>query len=179
MRGMRALFATIWLWPLACATAPAPVAGAKPVSAAVPPAPAVVVAKQQELCQAQPAATRSQLEEILTKVNADLEANGQRIAIGAAQIENTECSISASGGKHNVDVIQRVELKIEVTGKTPVSAMAYLSHCYTLAPAADDTGCDIAPCENAEVLERYNIESLQTAINDELYRLERIRVQID
>lgn len=186
MQTMRLVLAMLGTGALACATASttAPASGGNSaISGAgeqtAPEAPAAARAKQEELCAAQPEATRSKLTELLAKVNADLKANGKKIKISVSQVDNSECSISSSKGKLGVDVIQSVTLSIEVSGQAPALASAHVSTCYTLTPVADSTSYEPGPCENDEVLERYNVESAQTAINDELYKLEKIRIQID
>jgi hypothetical protein len=171
---------------LACATttpaAPgAPAAGdetaAAAAAAAVAPAP--VVARQEQLCQEQPAATRAQFEEVLAKVNADLKASGKKIKLGVAQVDNTECSLASNQGRYVVDIIQNMSLSIESAGKAPALGNAALSFCHALTAAADGSGYAAGPCENGEALERFNDESVQTAINDELYKLEKLRIEIE
>jgi hypothetical protein len=181
---VRGWFVVGCLMCAACATtAPAPPAATAGTASAAQPAPAAapagVVAKQEQLCQAQPAATKSQFDEILVKVSADLKADGKPIKIAVAQVDNTECSISNNHGRFVVDIIQNMSLAVESTGKAPALGNAALSYCHALAPATDGSGFDAGPCENSEALERFNIESVQTAINEELYKLEKMRIQID
>jgi len=190
MQTMRVVVALLGLAVLACATATTTTGSAsgaaEPVKTETPAAaapavaaPTAAVAKQQELCQAQPDATRKQLDEILGKVNADLKENGKKIKIAVSQVDNTECSISSNKGKFGVDVIQAVTLSIEVAGKAPALSTANVSYCHTLTAAADGASYEPGPCENDEVLEKFNAEAVQNAINDELYKLERMRIQID
>lgn len=177
----RALIAAMVVSGLSCATAQERRGGEPPTdqeSAQRQELPADLRAREGDLCRAQADETREKYAEAIEKLNASFAESGRPLKLEIAGVTTEECEISIKKGKYILDVIQKMTLELKAGRGEGKSDFANVSACYEVYRDSESGGWEKRDCDSSNVLDSYNVEAIEEAINEGLLAGEKITITI-